>query len=245
MRRISAIFLLIIISGCASDNVNRYPPKPYDNPKEGYIVYTPKSGYQIGDGYFLKGFHASGLHYLDNCSGVGSLKPNKQLPANLSYSEIDEVIYLRYPGGPSMARCDINYEVIRSEAEKYIAASRSSAIAQSDAELEHRNNQVSRPQNKVEFGGYVATKENILGSVVLACYTGSLDSGGMLYVSKEEQSDRYKALLSLYEGEPANVKRISNAYNFARRNLSDRYPLDTMGQYRAGVCDQMVTKGKL
>ena len=67
----------------------------------------------------------------------------------------------------------------------------------------------------------------------------------MLYVSKEEQSDRYKALLGLYEGEPANVKRISNAYNFARRNLSDRYPLDTMGQYRAGVCDQMVTKGKL
>ncbi|WP_273863847.1 hypothetical protein [Pseudomonas sp. B3G-3] len=98
---------------------------------------------------------------------------------------------------------------------------------------------------KVEFGGYVATKKDIFGSVLLACYTGSLDRDGMLYVSKEEQENRYKALLGLYEGEPSSIKRITNAYNFARRNLSDRYPLDTMGQYRAGVCDQMVMKGKL
>ena len=197
------------------------------------------------DGYFLKGFHASGLQYLDNCSGVGSLKPNKQLPATLRYSETDDVIYLSYPGGPSRAACDINYEVIRSEAEKYIAARRSAAIAQSDAEREQRNRQGSRSEKKVEFGGYVATRENLLGSIVLSCYTGSLDSGGMLNVSTEEQGNRYKALLGLYEGEPASAKRITNAFNFARRNLSDRYPLDTMGQYRASVCDQMVTKGKL
>lgn len=67
----------------------------------------------------------------------------------------------------------------------------------------------------------------------------------MLHVSKDEQADRYKALLGLYEGEPASAKRITNAFNFAQRNLSDRYPLDTMGQYRASVCDQMVMKGKL
>ncbi|MBP5098285.1 hypothetical protein [Pseudomonas protegens] len=100
-------------------------------------------------------------------------------------------------------------------------------------------------EKKVSFGGYVTTQKDIFGSVLLACYTGSLDSEGMLYVSKEEQENRYKALLGLYEGQPAIAKRITNAFNFARQNLSDRYPLDTMGQYRAGVCDQMVMKGKL
>ena len=197
------------------------------------------------DGYFLKGFRASGLQYLDNCSGVGSLKPNKQLPATLRYSEKDDVIYLSYPGGPSRAVCEINYEAIRLEAEKYIASRRSLAIAQSDADLERKKRQDPGSEKKVEFGGYIATRNNLLGSVVLACYTGSLDSNGMLYVSKEEQENRYRALLGLYEGEPASAKRITNAFNFARRNLSDRYPLDTMGRYRASVCDQMVKKGKL
>lgn len=102
----------------------------------------------------------------------------------------------------------------------------------------------TKVEKKVEFGGFVATKNNILGSVVLACYTGSLDSDGML-VSKEEQANRYKELLGLYEGDSLNIKRINNAFNFARRNLSDRYPLDTRGRYRADVCDQMVFKGKL
>ncbi|KAB0489685.1 hypothetical protein [Pseudomonas vancouverensis] len=99
-------------------------------------------------------------------------------------------------------------------------------------------------ERRVEFGGYVATKNNLLGSVLLACYTGSLDSDGLL-VSKEEQENRYMALLGLYEGEPSSIKKVTNAYSFARRNLSDRYPLDTRGQYRAAVCDQMVKKGKL
>lgn len=102
----------------------------------------------------------------------------------------------------------------------------------------------TKVEQKVEFGGYVATRNNILGSVGLACYTGSLDSNGML-VSKEEQEKRYKQLLGLYEGDSQNMKRISNAFNFARKNLSDRYPLDTRGQYRADICDQMVLKGKL
>lgn len=113
------------------------------------------------------------------------------------------------------------------------------------ASKEKALNLATKVEKRVEFGGYVATKKNLLGSIVLACYTGSLDSDGMLYVSKEEQADRYKALLDLYEGEPVSAKRIANAFNFARRTLSDRYPLDTMGQYRASVCDQMVTKGKL
>ncbi|WP_271311916.1 hypothetical protein [Yersinia intermedia] len=105
-------------------------------------------------------------------------------------------------------------------------------------------NLATKVEKKVEFGGYVATKKDILGSVVLACYTGSLDSDGML-VSKEEKENRYKELLGLYKGDSLNIKRINNAFNFARRNLSDRYPLDTRGQYRADVCDQMVLKGKL
>lgn len=153
MKKIISLLILTIISGCAADNAIRPTPKPYDNPTEGYIVYTPNSGYQAGDGYFLKGFHASGLNYLDNCTGIGPLKPNKQLPANLRYSETDDVIYLRYPGGPSMARCDINYGLIKSEAERYIAASRSSAIAKSDAELEQRK--LSSPEGRRKLSSVV------------------------------------------------------------------------------------------
>ncbi|EPT3121747.1 hypothetical protein ACVQEB_003970 [Pseudomonas aeruginosa] len=100
-------------------------------------------------------------------------------------------------------------------------------------------------EKKVEFGGWVATRKNLLGSLVLACYTGISDSGGAISLSKEEQTRRYNALLGLYEGDQSSIKRITNAYEFARRNLSDRYPLDTTGQYRAGVCDQMVRNGKL
>lgn len=113
-----------------------------------------------------------------------------------------------------------------------------------DSNKEKALSLATKVEKKVEFGGYVATENNILGSVVLACYIGSLDSDGML-VSKAEQDNRYKALLGLYEGDRPNIKRINNAFNFARRNLSDRYPLDTRGQYRADVCDQLVLKGKL
>lgn len=99
-------------------------------------------------------------------------------------------------------------------------------------------------EKKVSFGGYVTTKNDVVGSLVLACYTGSIDRNDK-WVPREEQEKRYRELLGLYEGDAPNRKRITSAYEFARRNLSDRYPLDTMGQYRAGVCDQMVMKGKL
>ncbi|WP_321150945.1 hypothetical protein [Aeromonas jandaei] len=99
-------------------------------------------------------------------------------------------------------------------------------------------------EKKVEFGGYVATKRNIHGSVALACYTGSLDSDGVL-LSKDEQEKRYQKLLDLYADDIPNTQRIKNAFSFARTNLSDKYPLDTLGRYRASVCDQMVIKGEL
>lgn len=166
------------------------------------------------------------------------------------YDHEDEVVYLTHDFGPRFIRCDINYEIIRAEAERYIAENKASSMAKIEEEIRHRKargegNKSREPTEKVEFGGWVATRGNLLGSVVLACYTGSSDSGGAMSLSKEEQANRYKALLGLYEGAPSSMKRITNAYNFARRNLSDRYPLDTMGQYRAGVCDQMVMKGKL
>lgn len=97
---------------------------------------------------------------------------------------------------------------------------------------------------KVEFGGFVATREDILTSVLLACYTGSLDIDDK-WIPREEQVKRYKALLGLYEGDSPKANRITNAFNFARSNLSSRYPLDTMAKYRGSVCDQMVMKGKL
>lgn len=102
----------------------------------------------------------------------------------------------------------------------------------------------TKVEKKVSFGGYVTTKKDVIGSLVLACYTGSIDRDDK-WVPREEQEKRYRELRGLYEGDATNLKRITNAYEFARRNLSDRYPLDAMGQYRAGVCDQMVMKGKL
>lgn len=123
------------------------------------------------------------------------------------------------------------------------------AYAESDEAKENARQfqleQENKLNPKVEFGGYVATRKNLLGSIVLACYTGSLDSGGWPSISTQERTNRYKALLSLYDDNPASMQRITNAYNFALNNLSDRYPLDTMAKYRGGVCDQMVMKGRL
>lgn len=111
-----------------------------------------------------------------------------------------------------------------------------------DGKLTWRNHH--KADKKVEFGGYVATRSNISGSVLLACYTGSLDSDGAL-VSRDEQVNRYEALKGLYEGDVISASRIIAAFNFARNNLSDKYPLDVRGQYRASVCDEMVRLGKL
>lgn len=105
-------------------------------------------------------------------------------------------------------------------------------------------NLATKIKKEVRFGGYIATQDNILGSVILACYSGSIDSDSRL-VSNDERTRRYKALLSLYEGDKKNTQRITNAFNFANNNLRDRYPLDTEGRYRARVCDEMLRKGKL
>ncbi|HHU4726675.1 TPA: hypothetical protein ACUE4H_003689 [Klebsiella quasipneumoniae] len=105
-------------------------------------------------------------------------------------------------------------------------------------------NLATRVEKKVEFDGYTATKNNILGSVTLACFTGGIDSDSRV-VSNEERSRRYAELLNLYEGDEINTRRIRNAFNFANLNLRDRYPLDTMGEYRASICNAMVLNGKL
>ncbi|MCK8669198.1 hypothetical protein M1M11_30420 [Pseudomonas azerbaijanoccidens] len=178
------------------------------------------------------------------CKIIAGREPaqNPYLNLYLKFRESnkDFGVYLEYPDGYT---CDpTNKEITEAIARKVKEIKDSTS--ELDAQIEG-DKLASGAGKKVEFGGYVATKKDIFGSVLLACYTGSLDREGMLYVSKEEQANRYKALLDLYEGEPSSIKRITNAYNFARRNLSDRYPLDTQGQYRAGVCDQMVVQGKL
>lgn len=99
-------------------------------------------------------------------------------------------------------------------------------------------------EKKVEFGGFVARKNDLLSSLVLACYTGSLDANNLM-VSEEERMRRYKALLDLHADDRRSVSRISKAFEFASRNLRDRFPLDTRGHYRAAVCDQMAISGKL
>ncbi|MDD2108955.1 hypothetical protein [Pseudomonas asiatica] len=122
------------------------------------------------------------------------------------------------------------------------------AYAESDEAKENARQfqleQEKKLNPKVEFGGFVATRKDIITSVLLACYTGSLDSDDK-WIPREEQAKRYKDLLGLYEGDAKNLNRVSNAYDFARRNLSNRYPLDTMARFRGSVCDQMVMKGKL
>lgn len=99
-------------------------------------------------------------------------------------------------------------------------------------------------ERKVEFGGYVARKNNLLGSLTLACYTGSLDTNNIM-VSEAERMRRYRAILDLYKDDKSSASRITRAFEFASKNLSNRYPLDTRGQYRVAVCDQMVVNGKL
>jgi hypothetical protein len=103
---------------------------------------------------------------------------------------------------------------------------------------------VIKDDKKVDIGGYLATKENILGSVLLACYTGSLDSDDRI-VSNNERVRRFTELLDLYKDDNSGRIRVANAFDFADRNLRDRYLLDTEGRYRSVVCEQMVKKGKL
>lgn len=252
MNKATAIFISVLISGCALEPKVYPKAKPYDNPAEGYIVYKPYAGYQRWDGMYLSGFYSSGWQYLDNCVATGPLVPDKHLQASIRYSDKDDVVYLNYAGGPSRAKCDIKYDVIKLEVDKYIVEQSASNLARIDAEIEERKQkdaeskrkEASNRGTKVEFGGFVATREDILTSVLLACYSGSLDSDDK-WIPREEQAKRYKDLLGLYEGDVLKANRITNAYNFARRNLSDRYPLDTMARYRGSVCDQMVMKGKL
>ncbi|GGE59804.1 hypothetical protein GCM10007421_38100 [Halopseudomonas oceani] len=96
---------------------------------------------------------------------------------------------------------------------------------------------------KVEFGGYVARKSDLLGALVLACYTGSLDTNNST-VSENERVRRYSALLDLYGDDRNSAARVTKAFEFASVNLRDRFPLDTMGRYRVAVCDQMAISGK-
>jgi len=105
-------------------------------------------------------------------------------------------------------------------------------------------NLATKTKKEVKFGGYIATEDNILGAVTLACYTGSLNSKS-LTVSEQERASRYKALTGLYEHDGEKVNRVKRAFIFAENNLRDRYPLDTRGNYRVAICDQMVLKGKL
>ncbi|WP_169316081.1 hypothetical protein, partial [Pseudomonas agarici] len=232
MKKLLALFVSLVITGCAA---HRDVPqgRPYDNPKKGYVVYRPIAEIQRWDGPYLEGFRSSGAKYVSNCVSVNAqFNPSKIIASEMYYDHEDEVVYLTHDFGPRFIRCDINYEIIRSEAERYIAENKASSMAKIEEEIRRRNaraegNKGRESTEKVEFGGFVATREDILTSVLLACYTGSLDSDDK-WIPREEQAKRYKDLLGLYEGDAPKTKRITNAFNFARSNLSSRYPLDTM-----------------
>jgi hypothetical protein len=124
MKKSHMFFIICGVSfflcGCALPE--KIKAKPYDNPDYGYVVYTPKSGYQEFDGIYLEGFYSSGGQYLKKCVATGPLEiANSGLPATIRYNKDDGVVYLRYPGGPTMASCDIAYDVIKRDAELYIS----------------------------------------------------------------------------------------------------------------------------
>lgn len=240
MKTLFLVSALTILSGCSAVGAPAQST-PYDNPQKGYVVYRPISEVQRWDGIYLEGFVSRGAQYVENCVSINrQLSPVRPVKAEARYDDIDQVVYLKYDYGPRYVKCDINREAVRIDAERFIEKNKISQREKSEEE----SRQISAGE-RVEFGGYVATRNNLLGSISLACYTGSLDSGGMLSVSKDEQISRYQALLGLYKGDAAAQKRVTGAFEFARRNLSDRYPLDDRGQYRASVCDQMVMRGKL
>lgn len=143
MSKVIAVFISVLISGCALEP--RVYPKanPYDSP-EGYVVYKPYAGYQRWDGRYLSGFYSSGWQYLDNCVATGPLVPNKILQASIRYSDKDDVVYLNYAGGPSRARCDIKYDVIKTEVDRYISDASASEAARIDAEIKEEQVAESR-----------------------------------------------------------------------------------------------------
>ena len=134
MNKIVVFSLSFILSGCAVNNV-RPQAKPYDNPKEGYVVYTPKAGYQQWDGIYLRGFNSKGMNYVSNCVATTSITPSKNLQASLRFVEDDGVVYLSYIGGPRFASCEINYSTITTEVEQYIAKQKTISQARAEKEV--------------------------------------------------------------------------------------------------------------
>lgn len=102
-----------------------------------------------------------------------------------------------------------------------------------------------KPKNEpeitqVNINGYIATKDNIIGSVALACYAGSMN--------RSQNKDRvmmYLKLIDLHKGDAYSLKRISRAYDLARSNMADRIIGDNMGYQKVKICDQMVIDGYL
>lgn len=148
--------LTLIVVGCVAQE--KISAKPYDNPTKGYVVYTPEAGYQRWDGIYLKGFHSTGLQYLDNCVASGSLTPAKRLQGYLRYDEKDGVVYLAYNGGPSMARCDINYDIIRAEVEQHIGRQKSVAEAKA---IESNRKREQAEQRRADNPKAAATEDSI------------------------------------------------------------------------------------
>lgn len=91
------------------------------------------------------------------------------------------------------------------------------------------------------FNGYIATSNNIDGTVVLSCYTGAISSNK---ISHDNRIKRMHGLIKVHDRDQKEIERIKKAFYFGT-SLRDKYPLDTQGTHTARVCDSMVISGKL
>lgn len=252
-----ALFMAIILaSGCAC--AEQYAFRTSHEGKlieyrEKHIVKTGKWTDEISK---VAAWYGNALPYLNldyvnldaktskyGCKMVGKPTSTEAPRVSIDLDYLDEndggryAIYVDYPENYT---CNpTSMEIDDALAEKI----RKTKIQIAEAEKQNSNYKPEPEARKeVVIGRYAATRDNIRVGVLLACQNGASDSNDWFV---DERASRIKRLLALYEGDSQSVKRINNAYSFARRNLSDRYPLDTRGRYRDAVCEQMILKGKL
>lgn len=91
------------------------------------------------------------------------------------------------------------------------------------------------------FNGYIASSDNIEGSVALSCYTGAVSSKS---ISHDDRMKRMNELVKVHDRNKNQIERLRRAFYFGT-SLRDKYPLDTNGTHTARICDSMVMQGKL
>lgn len=209
MNKLTTSLLAVVISGCAAQE--KVKPKPYDNPREGYIVYTPKAEIQSWDGIYLSGFHSTGYQYLNNCTATSSSSKVKQLQGYLRYNEKDGVVYLKYNGGPTYFSCDIAYDTIKIEVESYLNNEKELATQANIADNERREKlKLTRQENPK-----ASATQDAIGLFVQYCELLKNATGNASRI------DHLRSMRHEFIGPTTNVQMYQYALN-AFRNSGGR-----------------------